>query len=282
MASPEDAGLVPNLAKPHCGRPKYARVISWELSRDVDEDPAEKRKKRRSYERKMRKEKRIVEHRREQKPEPSEEELDSSSSASEADSEEELAAVNDGENVTDVKKEVPNMGKKAKNRHSKETFELGISELSAIDLLDKSEIVGSNKPIEEFVVQNRPVPSLVDLCLRVDWKVHDSECEIKISDIAPGLRDLVRTKQQMCRINAKHLKCYHRILAAREKYYEDYIRTDSSMGDDKNAPKILERSVSSVFHMAISRSGYRSVETLARTFMEEGGYRFNEGVLGGT
>ena len=159
---------------------------------------------------------------------------------------------------------------------------MGISELSAIDLLDQSEIVGSNKPIEEFVVQNRPVPSLVDLCLRVDWKVHDSECEIKISDIAPGLRDLVRTKQQMCRINAKHLKCYHRILAAREKYYEDYIRTDPSMGDDKNAPKILERSVSSVFHMAISRSGYRSVETLARTFMEEGGYRFNEGVLDGT
>ena len=112
MASPEDAGLFPNLAKPHCGRPKYARVISWELSRDVDEDPAEKRKKRRSYERKMRKEKCIVEHRSEQKPEPWEEELDSSSSASEADSEEELAAVNDGENVTDVKKRSAKYGQK--------------------------------------------------------------------------------------------------------------------------------------------------------------------------
>ena len=274
MASSENAGCVADLAKQHCGRPKYARVISWELSRDVYEDPAEKRKKRRSYERKMRKEKRIIELRREQ-------ESDSSSSANETESEpEEVAENSDEENVIDIK-EVPKMSKKAKNKLSKEAFELGMSELSAIELLNTPEFVDSDRLVEEFKVQNKPVPSLVDLCLRVDWKVHDSECEIKISDIAPGLRDLVRTKQQMCRINAKHLKCYHLILAAREKYFEDYIQTDPSLEDDENAPKILRRGVSSVFHMANGRSGYKNIEILSRTFMEEGGYRSEDGVLDG-
>ena len=151
-----------------------------------------------------------------------------------------------------------------------------MSELSAIELLDNSEIVDSKKPVEEFTVQNRPVPSLVDLCLRVDWKARDSECEIKISDIAPGLRDLVRTKRQMCRTNAKHLKCYHRTLAAIEKDHDHYLETDPSMRDEKNAPKIPVRCVSSVFNLGNARSGYRNIETLSRTFLEEGGYQGNE------
>ena len=109
MASSEDAGFVPDLTKQHCGRPKYARVISWELSRDAEADPAEKRKERRSCERKMRKEKRIVEHKREEKPK---EELVSSSSDNEAESEE-LAANSGEENVIDIK-EVPKMSKKLK------------------------------------------------------------------------------------------------------------------------------------------------------------------------
>ena len=222
----------------------------------------------------MGKEKRIVELRREQ-------ELDSSSSANETESEpEEVAENSDEEYVTNIK-EVPKMSKKAKNKLSKEAFELCMSELSAIELLNSPEFVDSDKLIEEFKVQNKPVPSLVDLCLRVDWKGHDSECEIKISDIAPGLRDLVLTRQQMCHVNANHLNCYHQILASRDQHYKVYIKKDPTRRDDKNVPKILERCVYSVFRGAVAKSGFTGIETLLLTSIEEQGYRYETSVLDG-
>ena len=275
MAGLED-GFVANLAKQNAGRVKYARVISWELSRDAEEeDPAEKRKKRRSYERKMRKEKRMGKNRREEENRSEDEASSRTSSSSSQGTSEELETNNEGENAPDMKVLSTNkISKKAKNRLGKEAFESGVCELGAIELDGRSDIVDSSKTITEFSVQNKPVPSLVDLCLRVDWKARDSEYEIKISDIAPGLRDMVRAKQQMCRINAKHLKCHHKTLALGEKEIDDFLETcGNGNEDDENAPKRLQRSVCSVFSNSSARSGYSHCETLAKNYMEEGGHR---------
>ena len=285
MAGLEDGSFVDDFTKQQSCRPKYTRVISWELSRDTNEDPAEKRKKRRSCERKMRKEKRIVEHRRERK---SQNDSESSSSSVQSEySEEGNNVTNDKDNetthsnTTELAK--PKIGKKAKHRLVKESLEWAISDLIAIDLDATSDLVDSPKPIVEFEVSNKPVPSLVDLCLRVDWKTSGSECEIKISDIAPGLRNIVRTKQQMCRTNAQHLKCLHRTLASREKDYTYYLEGDADEKDEKGVKKsqIFQRTLSSLFLYANARSGFRDLEILGNNFQHESGYRTDDGVLDG-
>ena len=280
MAGLEDGSFVGDLVKQQSCRPKYTRVISWELSRDTTEDLEEKRRKRRSFERKMRKGKRMVEHRKEHKTH-SDSESPSSSAVQSENSDVDEDVINDNDDDTTNTNELAKtkIGKKAKYRQIKEELEWVTKDLGAIDLDANSELVDSHKPVAEFEVSNKPVPSLVDLCLRVDWKATSSDSEIKISDIAPGLQTIVRTKQQMCRTNAQQLKCFHQNLMIGDHCLQADL-DEKNEGTSKKC-QTFERSLTSVFPYANSRSGFSQIETLANTFYDESGYREGDEVLDG-